>query len=242
MGTIRALAYASTDASPHCTGARSRSVDGELEKDGTGIVASISGAFAPSQAGCLASPTSSSPRTYRAARLQSVMVTDPIVVDLASCLLHHDAASAPLVRGGLRELYKKFAYLREALKFGSVIGNATWRRHDMAHPTKSVSSHVTVARQMGIRAQCPALSSARPGSDGIGFFGAKDERENRSNGNIGRCVVEPCPQWSTKPFYDSWTRAITTCASTYEKIPNGWEWRGSRAEYCGSIMRCAHNL
>eukprot|EP00971_Amphidinium_carterae_P196339 3895684-Amphidinium_carterae.1 len=53
--------------------------------------------------------------TQRAARLQSVMVTDPIVVDLASCLLHHDAASAPLVRGGLRELHKKFAYLREAL-------------------------------------------------------------------------------------------------------------------------------
>eukprot|EP00971_Amphidinium_carterae_P350525 6491601-Amphidinium_carterae.1 len=54
--------------------------------------------------------------THRAARLQSVMVTDPVVVQLAQGLLHQDAASAPLVRGGLRELQRKFNYLREALQ------------------------------------------------------------------------------------------------------------------------------
>eukprot|EP00971_Amphidinium_carterae_P064672 1281609-Amphidinium_carterae.1 len=43
------------------------------------------------------------------------MVTDPTVVSLASCLLGQDASSAPLVRGGLRELHRKFDYLRAAL-------------------------------------------------------------------------------------------------------------------------------
>eukprot|EP00971_Amphidinium_carterae_P165812 3286630-Amphidinium_carterae.1 len=53
--------------------------------------------------------------SHRAARLQSVMVTDPVIVELARKLLQHDAASAPLVRGGLQELYKKFDHLRRML-------------------------------------------------------------------------------------------------------------------------------
>eukprot|EP00971_Amphidinium_carterae_P336743 6473269-Amphidinium_carterae.1 len=53
--------------------------------------------------------------THRTGRMQSVLVTDPVVVELADCLLAHDAASAPLVRGGLKELQKKYDFLRDCL-------------------------------------------------------------------------------------------------------------------------------
>eukprot|EP00971_Amphidinium_carterae_P068931 1364867-Amphidinium_carterae.5 len=51
----------------------------------------------------------------RTSRLQSVLVTDPVVVEMADCLLARDVPSAPLVRGGLKELYKKFEFLQEQL-------------------------------------------------------------------------------------------------------------------------------
>eukprot|EP00971_Amphidinium_carterae_P103364 2046385-Amphidinium_carterae.1 len=57
--------------------------------------------------------------THRAARLQSVMINDPTVVALAGCLLREDSASAPLIRGGLRELHKKFDHLRASLDLSS---------------------------------------------------------------------------------------------------------------------------
>eukprot|EP00971_Amphidinium_carterae_P333501 6468281-Amphidinium_carterae.2 len=51
----------------------------------------------------------------RTSRLQSVLVTDPVVVEMADCLLASDVPSAPLIRGGLKELHKKFEFLREQL-------------------------------------------------------------------------------------------------------------------------------
>eukprot|EP00971_Amphidinium_carterae_P027941 550326-Amphidinium_carterae.1 len=52
---------------------------------------------------------------HRTARLQSVLVTDPVIVELADILLAHDAASAPLVRGGLKELHQKYEFIRRKL-------------------------------------------------------------------------------------------------------------------------------
>eukprot|EP00971_Amphidinium_carterae_P143280 2838634-Amphidinium_carterae.1 len=44
---------------------------------------------------------------HRTARLQNVLVTEPVIVEVADLLLARGCASGPLVRGGLRELHKK---------------------------------------------------------------------------------------------------------------------------------------
>eukprot|EP00971_Amphidinium_carterae_P064471 1277065-Amphidinium_carterae.1 len=156
--------------------------------------------------------------TQRAARLQSVMVTDPVVVELASCLLQRDAQSAPLVRGGLRELYRKFDYLRTALNLAASPFTLSTLRGggcSLAYTTSAVHCHAAMERPVGLITQRPTLPAAGTGRDSVGYSRCIHQSDYRLHGEPGQSHLESFLQQPTRRASSS--ERETTCPGTCER-------------------------